>query len=1247
MSDTWTGSFLGGDIPQLDGAADEDSNEQEEFRIPRKHPGKGRARKISTRPVKASKTTDKSIVREIPFTRSVHVKTQEKNTEHAETEETLKRRVNVERSGESVSEDVWPQKVRAIRTYSKKGLSAQTTKRTPLLDEEKVEERDEDEAIVADAEKEEEEEEDKEEEEEEEEEKEEEEEEDKEEEEEEEEVDRENAFRLVLSESSDSEDNNSKGFREGSEERGIVSRQENRELEGDKDSEMKTSTARKANNKRKVNLESERNEIISREENMELEVEKGKEITTSTARKDKTRYVNLYSEGTLIVSRRGNSELEVEKSRKVKSSTARKHQDRSECYSPVITKYFHSPDKKPEGIKTRQSRVEQSPNSSQQTVVSCKQLDVHSTSAVLPQLSQEQETYLRKSTLRKRTLSEIDKNEGRPSKRATSRRAIQNKDLAASLSAVSGAMANLKVPLDDVSQIPTLNSKFGEARTRLRNRCKASRQNYTRIVDVKLSSPVRKETLSQKRSPLQRSPLSKKRTSPKRKEERMKKYGMLPVVIAKSPKKNSAENNQLTETSSQQSLVDTSVLTSQVSRDPSSCSNVFSSGTGLDETEPSSSRGWTREVAKSRGESSHRGVSPEMISVAFSGGNKKTTRKGTASLRSRQLSLKSASSKGDMSRSETCRTLSLQSRGLKRRLVIDAEKDQQLTPVNVLPGTGKKRKLSLKLNTNSSRTFPRKKDVDETSVTQDEERLVEDGKSVDEEEKRSNIPHSQQAGVNIVNSERLLGLDNKKEFPLNKGLLEDITSVPSSPGEPDSSDETSPTITKFNSLSDAKKAHLSNSKSQERSDAFVTTGNELKTPDIFSYSLNNSQLLSQEDDFPNEKDTELLANALFNMSFPSPLPCWEQCYSPPFPSSPLETDCAISYPRDQRENLDEIEVFTISSSFVEEGNLSDVVEAQRLPTAPLPKQVQETAYFSPAATRVPEGSSLLPLCPQLGETQTELESMSNETDNFLGQKICEKEITGDNEFLVSQKSFVHKSTPNTNEEVFVMEEITIEENNDSGSNSEIAIYDDKLCGSKIVRGNERDELSDDVTSPESERTRPLENKMIDLTDRNKEKELSTSGTEEKEFVLRLSTEEESSTDAQTSAHSNLHVSEMKISLEEENDNRVNEVSSECVRAGMVAAFPSGFVSQTKDLTSSTHVAESRPNCSSGGLGIAGVVAIKPLKLPPTSDELINSLKDYGLPQCKYQEPFCSNPDDIPPYPRLVMFQFIASTFHRC
>ena len=48
-----------------------------------------------------------------------------------------------------------------------------------------------------------------------------------------------------------------------------------------------------------------------------------------------------------------------------------------------------------------------------------------------------------------------------------------------------------------------------------------------------------------------------------------------------------------------------------------------------------------------------------------------------------------------------------------------------------------------------------------------------------------------------------------------------------------------------------------------------------------------------------------------------------------------------------------------------------------------------------------------------------------------------------------------------------------------------------------------------------------------------------------------------------------------------------------------------------------------------------IISIEPLKRPPSSEELLNSLKDYGLPQCRYQRPFCSDPDDVPSCPRLV------------
>ena len=45
------------------------------------------------------------------------------------------------------------------------------------------------------------------------------------------------------------------------------------------------------------------------------------------------------------------------------------------------------------------------------------------------------------------------------------------------------------------------------------------------------------------------------------------------------------------------------------------------------------------------------------------------------------------------------------------------------------------------------------------------------------------------------------------------------------------------------------------------------------------------------------------------------------------------------------------------------------------------------------------------------------------------------------------------------------------------------------------------------------------------------------------------------------------------------------------------------------------------------------VIISPLRHPPSADEVLATLKDYGLPQCRYQRPFCSNPRDIPECPR--------------
>ena len=1177
MSDTWIGSFLAGDIPQFDGAADEHSDGPGDVRITRRKPAKGRTKKSSSQVEGTSNTTDNSTERAISLTKL-------RNTELAKTETTLKCSNNVVKSKESVSEDFWPVKARAIPTYSKKGLSALKINRSQALNEEKPE-KDAGEASVVmvdtrgkgEVE------------------------------------DEDEVFRLVLSESSDSESSNFGGVNLDSEGSEIMARQGNRTSEGMDTKTTEISSARKDGSTGEDSLGSE-GLTESRTERFRLELKKSSNANASTARQDNNIQVNLASGEREDEKSQEDLRSEVDKSAKRRTSTARKEQDAPESYASVITKYFHSPEKNRQGIKTRVNRTKQSSSSWEQFSKLHKADDAQTTPQTLPRCSMQQGPYFRKSTLRKRKLSDVDKKERELSKETTSRRIERSSDLAVSLSAISGAMSNLKVSLEDVSQIPALNSKYGQAETRLKNRCETPCQSFTRVVDQKLSSAVKKEKFSQKRSPARSktseiSPLPKKRTSPKKREERMKKYGALPVLIAKSPKKNSVDNNQRSEMSlaSQQRQDDIRVHTSQM------CSR----GTGVTGT------GYTSSRSRTRGsDSSNRLKGQSSSACALS--NEGTTRKETGPLPSRLLSLKSASENKNKSRNESGGTLSVQRRGLKRKLVMDAERDLGLTPVGVLPGAGKKRKLSLKLLSNSSW---RKESIAKTPVLPVEERLVEVDKPVEQVDEAVGKPlHSQQAEFDIDNNDGRVG-----DFALNKALLDDITCIPSSPGEPDASDESSPNGTESNSLLLSSETSRTFSKSQESSDVSLPTESGCKTTDNVASDSNNMQLQFEERDFPEEKDTELLANALFNMSFPSPLPCGEQCCSPPHPSTPLETNSDGCDMRGQNESVDENEVSAVCSSVVEEDNTSDMAaEAQRFSTLSSQTQVQQNAYFSPAGTCLPKGSLLLPLHPQLGETQTQFENTSVEIDNCFGEKICEKVITGDKGSLDSRTT----SNPRASDEVLLSEGTVKEENKSFNSNPEFAIYEDRSCGDKTVRESEVNKSPTDVIGLESVRKESRD--AIDLTDLCEAGERSSSNNENRQFVLMLSTEEESLSNTQSSFHSNQHITEMDISVQEDTDHRKQDVSTELgMHADIPDALATEIVDQGKSQTSSTHVTLSRPNFTSSNLGIVSVVAIKPLKKPPTSDELMSSLKDYGLPQCKYQEPFCSDPDDIPDCPRLV------------
>ena len=1181
MSDTWIGSFLGGDIPQLDGAADDDSSGQEDFKTSRKRLGMGRTRNVN-RINTSSKAPDVSTRREIPLETPAHFETSEKDAEHGKTETSSKYSDVVQESGQSV----WPQKGRAIRTYSKKVMSASKFEKSPPLDKEKAQKKDEKEVVVVDTE-------------------------------EVKEVNCEDTFRLVLSESSDSDGNDSVG----------------------------------------VNLGSESSEAVASRQSRKPQVENVRKTKSSTTRKDNNSVESkLSSEGKTIVPRRDNIEPKVQEINNIKTSSALSDQGTSDGYTPEITKYFHSPGKKAEGNNKRQHGAKLLSNLSQQST-SCKTLDMYSKTQPLPSCSSQQETYSRKATLRKRKLTEVETKERKLHKGASSRRTRQRTDLVASL---GGAMSNLKVSLEDVSQSSMLNSKFAEARTRLRNRRETPRQNYTRIVNQGLSSPVRKESYSPQRSPLlsrnnEKSSLSRKRTSPKKKEERLKKYGTLPVVIAESPKKSSADNIKFPDTSraSQQSQAESSALTSQISRKPALCTDVFSSETRYFGTGIASSRSRTRGCVDSSSEPSNRLTelfSSGTISVACSGGDEETSRKRTGSIPSRQMSFSPAGRSGAKPRNETGYTLSLHRKSLKRKLVMDSQKN--VTPVSDLPGTGKKRKLSLKLKASSLRT----EGVGETLVTPGDERLDDKEKSVCDDQDKISSPshvsqqsssdlHSQQARINIQYDDRLSGFVNKKDFTLSEGLLDDITCVPSSPGEPVSSDEispkcfkSSPTATESDSLPVLTKAGVSFGKSQDSSDAYVSTESELRTPDDVSSDTNNAQLLSQEGAFPKEKDTELLANALFNMSFPSPLPCGEECYSPPCPSSPLDTKHGVPDPRDQDEVLKGKEVLTLSSSIVEESNASEVEESHRSSAISSLNHAQQTGYFSPAVCSVREEYTVLPLCPQLGETQSQYENTFTENESCLGQKISDKEITSDKESFESHKCLINRSNSSTSEGDVFINEGTMEENRNSNFDSKYKMSENKPCASKSARGDESNESSTDFMSHESVRTRTLDTKVTHLTDFAEADESSISSAEKSEFILKLSVEEENSTDAQLSVHNNLPDSEMEIFSGKDNDNQEQDFAKSLSHV-LAGAAATESVGECKDQSSRAYVSQSRLHCTSvglnegGSLGSNGVVVIKPLKRPPTSEELLSSLKDYGLPQCKYQQPFCSNPDDIPAFPR--------------
>lgn len=1207
MSDTWIGSFLEGDIPQLDGAADESSDGHEEFRKTRKRLGMGRTKTRSSRLISESKKPGVSTRNEIPLTEPLHSESSEKNSDHGESASEMASECSdaSEEIKRSVSEDVWPKKGRAIRTYSKRTRSSLKVQKSLRLSEEKDQKMEEEEVVEFNT--------------------------------EEEKPDCDDTFRLFLSESSGSEDNTT-GTNSEPEKSEPSSSKQNRNLDVKEVKARKLSSERKGRNAVKSNFGLEEETEVVKQKDLNLEVEKSDQIETSAASNERVASYDDF---------------------------------------PDITKCIHSPEKNLKG-GDKGKKVAKQCLSSSVPLTSHKTLGLLPITQAVPSTSSSVQKYSRRVTLRNRKLSDIEKKDLKLGKGKTACEKKLKSDLVSPLGAISGAMPNLRVSLEDVSQSQMLDSKFSEARARLRHNRETPHQNYTLSVNQVLNSPVAKERPSLKRSPVvtrtKGRALLLKRTSPKRKEEKMKKYGTLPVVIAKSPKKSPADNSQGSQASPANGQIGTDSLirTSQIYEESAVSTDVFRSvrKEGDDSSGSASSRSRTLGSVDNNDENFQRFMEcssseTPVTSVTCSGGDGKISRRKTESVPSRQVSLKLTN---------TRRTLSLERKGLKRKLKVDFHGQQ--TPVRDLPGSGKKRKLSLTLKA-SSISFPRMDDVSETRVTSDEEYVVKEGKSVfKDQDNTSSSLQIQQARVDIGSDVGGSDFDGKKEFAMDRRLLDvNVTCVPSSPGEPNSGDEVSPkcsksslAVTGSDSLPGLTEACPSNSKSPDTfgSHSFAKMG--LKTAVNVS---NDVELVSQEFDFPNEKDTELLANALFNMSFPSPLPCVEECCSPPCPSSPLKANC-----HDWKGN----KVLTVNSSCAEEGNALEVEEANESPEFSYLDQVKES-QSSPVVHSVLEGYVVVPTGPQLGETQSNGDNTEAAIINYVGQRISEKETTSHEESFEPLRIPINRSDLRPNGEEFFERKGAI---GGGGDNLESSVSEYNCCKSDIVTGSESNE-SPGLMARDSVVMPPFETEMTDLPDLTEAEEpskvslreenlivtrqLSVQGNsdnkemeiflgegkeeqvektsskiptaEKSDFVFKLSLEEDNSHEAQPlSAQGNADDNEMEISLGEGKETEVEKTSSKQLTSCLAAKIPTESLRDCKEQTLSKVLSVS------AGLNDDSScrrrVVIKPLKEPPSAEELLNSLTKYGLPHCKYQEPFCSNPDDIPALPRSVKFNFTGS-----
>ena len=903
--------------------------------------------------------------------------------------------------------------------------------------------------------------------------------------------------------------------------------------------------------------------------------------------------------------------LEEHKSSRAETSRNCIEASRESCTS-VITKYFHSTVKNPECSKRQDGLHSRSEGK-------CSAPFELSGGEVLPQCSKQQELNLRKSSLRKRKLTEVDQKEHKLGKGVVTRRASKKLDVLASLGVVSDAMKDLTVSLQDISHTRTLSSKLSEAKQRLRK----MNEEYT-AVKGRLNSPIREQKPLVNRSPQLRkngkSPLSRAKSSPRIKEERSKRYGVIPVMIEKSPKKSQVVIDNL--------VPDTNrPLTETSSPNPYSARNLGPHA--CDYTDPNINCGTGQASSRNRAQVMELLSSQSTTSTV--GGIETSS---IPSVSSRALTLKSDSKLRGKSRNETRQVLSLRKRGLKRKRMIDTgKKEMKPKPSKDTSGIRKKRKLSFTLSKTDKTCLDDRNGCDkETSVTSAENCSVKDCKSVSETD--DFICETQ---LDNENNSSFFRSEAKTKFAPNTGLLEGITCIPASPIDSDSNGDSVSNAESSTASTELKPFTLpapSCSKFDDSADSSVSSENRGGAFDNACDNLNGSLLLSQEL-FPKERDTELLANALFNMSLPSPLPLIHECYSPPCPSSPSDANrLSLNQFKSEGNLVKQQQFFTVNSNVVNEDE--DSVLGDGGISASSLSKVNRTEYRSTADGPSRAKLSLLESGPQLGETQTTFESTFVLHNDPQACRHVENSYNCSNEVdleIVGESCKIRVKNSESNAISSVEGNVTRKEK-DCISNLGSTVPEENSTESTTNRVTWSNTSVAESRGLEAKRTLLLRARAPDFVEAG-EKDFDPG-----EFVLRMNLAENSSKEFQPVEQCNPQNEEMEICVEVDGRDRPLSTGNplNCHFAAELHAKPGGIYKSSKDSANAPRSVSdslSLESSKSDSFKCKNIISIEPLKRPPSSEELLNSLKDYGLPQCRYQRPFCSDPDDVPSCPRLV------------